>query len=220
MTIREIREKMQQKGIEAYVISHGNRFIGQDILPEEHKLKALCGFSGSAGIALITPNEAFLLVDGRYELQARLETKADEITVVDEAPRFKSVCDLLMQKNILTVGYDAWCHSVAEMEYLKRRYRDIKFEDTGDLINIEVHRSVAAQLRDKQFSGLTRDEKIALVKNVLSEQKADAYLFTAVYTPVLDKPGPEQFVDLRIVSDPRKKPVYRIGCAHLAGRHL
>ena len=52
MKIREIREKIKQNNIDAYVIAHGNRFIGQDILESEHKLKALCGFSGSAGASV------------------------------------------------------------------------------------------------------------------------------------------------------------------------
>lgn len=179
MTIRDIQKELKRLNLEAYVISHGNRFIGQDVLPEEHKLKALCNFSGSAGIAVVTANEAYLLVDGRYELQARLETKADEITVIDEMPRFKSVCELLLKQNIFSVGYDAWSHSVAEMEYLKRRYREMKFVDVGDLMHTDINREIEACQRDVQFAGLSRDEKIALVKEVLLEQKADAYLFTS-----------------------------------------
>ena len=165
--------------IGAYVINYGNRFIGQDVLPQEHKLKALCGFTGSAGIAVITADEAFLLVDGRYELQARLETKADEITVIDEMPRFKSVCDLLRQKNITAVGYDAWCHSVAETEYLQRRYREMRFVDVGELMPSASVRPVEALQREERFAGQSRAEKLALVTEILHEQNACAYLFTS-----------------------------------------
>ena len=179
MMIQKIREQLKTAGVEAYVVSHGNRFLGQDILPEEHKLKALCGFTGSAGIAVITRDEAFLFVDGRYELQARKETKAEEITVIDEMPRFKSVCDLLMQKGIMSVGYDAWNHSVAETEFLKRRYRDMQFKDVGDLLKLEYKREIAVMSRDVQFAGLGRAEKIAMVTQVLQEHKAAAYLFTS-----------------------------------------
>lgn len=177
--IQEIRKKMQTAGVEAYVVSHGNRFLGQDVLPEEHKLKALCGFGGSAGVAVITNDEAFLLVDGRYELQARLETKADEITVVDEMPRFKSVCDLLQQKNIASVGYDAWCHSIAETEYLKRRYREMRFVDVGELMPPAPVHPVEALQREERFAGRSRAEKLALITEILREQNADACLITS-----------------------------------------
>ena len=179
MTIQEIRQQLKKWQVEAYVVSHGNRFIGQDVLPEEHKLKALCGFGGSAGIAVITADEAFLLVDGRYELQARLETKAEEITVVDEMPRFKSVCDLLRQKNITSVGYDAWCHSVAEMEFLKRRYRELRFVDVDEFMAADEKKKVTAMPRDVKFAGQSRAEKLALVTEVIAEQHADAFLFTS-----------------------------------------
>lgn len=179
MLIQEIRNKLPQLKIEAYVVSYGNRFLGQDVLPQEHKLKALCGFGGSAGVAVITKDDAFLLVDGRYELQARLQTNADEITVVDEMPRFKSVCDLLQQKNISVVGYDAWCHSAAEMEYLKRRYREMRFIDVGELMPTKERGMITTKERSKKYAGSNRAEKIALVKKVLAERQADAYLFTS-----------------------------------------
>ncbi|MBR1825195.1 MAG: aminopeptidase P family protein [Alphaproteobacteria bacterium] len=179
MKIQKIREKMKQNDIDAYVIAHGNRFIGQDILQSEHKLKTLCGFSGSAGIAVVTADKAFLLVDGRYELQARFETNADEITVVDENPRFKSVCDLLMQKNIKRIGYDAWNHSVAEMEFLKRRYRDLIFIDIGDWVETESNRSIEAKVRDVRFAGVSREEKCKMVTAEIAQQNADYMLLTS-----------------------------------------
>ena len=179
MNIKEIRKKLSETGVEAYIVSHGNRFLGQDVLATEHKLKALCGFSGSAGIAVVTLDEAFLLVDGRYELQARMETKAEEITVVDQLPRLKNVCDLLKEKNINAVGYDAWCHSVAEMEFIKRRYRDMRFVDVGDLMQKDSSNPVVVNNREECFSGQSSVDKCALVAAAIQEQKADYFLFTS-----------------------------------------
>lgn len=179
MKIKEIREKLKTAGLEAYVISHGNRFIGQDVLPKEHKLKALCGFSGSAGIAVVTLNEAFLLVDGRYELQARQETDATDITVVDQMPRLKNVCDLLKEKNITAIGYDAWCHSVAEMEFIKRRYRDMLFTDAGDWLQTENKHAVEVCERELRFAGQSKEEKCALITDILQQQNADYFLLTS-----------------------------------------
>lgn len=179
MKIKEIREKLKTVGVEAYVVSHGNRFIGQDVLPQEHKLKALCGFSGSAGIAVVTLNEAFLLVDGRYELQARKETKAKEITVVDQMPRMKNVCDLLKERNITKVGYDAWCYSVAEMEFIKRRYREMVFIDVGDWLQTEDKRKVEVSERELRFAGQSKEEKCSLITDILQQQNADYFLLTS-----------------------------------------
>ena len=179
MTLDEIRNKMKQCGLGAYVISHGNRFIGQDILPSEHKIKNVCGFSGSAGILAVTSDNAYLLVDGRYELQARRQVNVNEITVVDKMPRFKNVCDLLQEKGISDIGYDAWCHPMVEMEFLKRRYRDIRFVDAGDWLNSDSVQPVTAMRRDVQFAGKSREEKCKLVADMLWEKQSDYYLFTS-----------------------------------------
>ena len=179
MTLDEIRNKMKQCGLGAYVISHGNRFIGQDILPSEHKIKAVCGFSGSAGILAVTADNAYLFVDGRYELQSRRQVDTSAITVVDKMPRFKNVCDLLQEQGISDVGYDAWCHSVAEMEFLKRRYRDIRFVDAGDWLHLDSTKPITAMVRDVQFAGKSREEKCKLVADMLWEKQSDYYLFTS-----------------------------------------
>ena len=179
MNVNNIRKLMQQKKLDAYVVTHGNRFIGQDILPIENKLQKICGFSGSAGILAITAKKAYLLVDGRYELQARQETDAEQITVIDEIPHLKAVCDILQKENLCNIGYDAWNHTVAEMEFIKRRYHNMTFTDYSIEAEITNPRQIKAQNRDLQFSGMSTDDKIQIVSNMLQEQEADFYLFTS-----------------------------------------
>lgn len=177
--MEDIREKMKSRGLDAYVVSHGNRFIGQDILSQEHKIQKLCGFSGSSGISVVTKDNAFLLVDGRYELQARQQTNAEKITVVDNVPRFKNVCDLLKEQGLTNIGYDAWSHSAAEMEFLKRKYRDMNFYDVGDWVTAENAREVCVKERDVRYAGMERADKLKIITDMLKEKQGDYYLFTS-----------------------------------------
>lgn len=177
--IENIRKKMISHGLDAYVASHGNQFIGQDILPRENKIQSVCGFTGSAGISVITKDKAFLLVDGRYELQARQQTDANQITVVDQMPRFKQVCDLLKELRVLNIGYDAWCHSAAEMEFLKRKYRDMNFYDVGDWITAENTQKICVKERDICYAGKNRGDKLKIITDMLKEKHGDYYLFTS-----------------------------------------
>ncbi|MBP1531880.1 MAG: aminopeptidase P family N-terminal domain-containing protein, partial [Alphaproteobacteria bacterium] len=180
MNIQQIRTHIKQMGLEAYVVAHGNRFIGEDIKTAEHKLKQICGFSGSAGILAITADKCYLLVDGRYELQARLETNAEEVEVVDMMPRLKNVCDLLSSYHIYSVGYDSWNHSVAEMEFIKRRYKDMQFTDIGDLVTTAANISpIIVRQRDVKFAGLSREQKCRYITDMLAEKSADYCLITA-----------------------------------------
>lgn len=180
MNIQQIRTHIKQMGLEAYVVAHGNRFIGEDIKADEHKLKQICGFSGSAGILAITADKCYLLVDGRYELQARLETNGKRVEVVDMMPRLKNVCDLLSLHQIHSVGYDSWNHSVAEMEFIKRRYKDMLFTDIGDLVTETPNVSpIIVRQRDVKFAGLSREQKCHYITDMLAEKSADYCLITA-----------------------------------------
>jgi len=180
VTFDDIRAMMQKKSVDAYVVTHNNRFIGQDILDSENKIKYLCGFSGSAGILAITREHAYLLVDGRYELQARRETDPTVITVVDRIPRLKNVCDVLNeQENVYVIGYDAWNHSVAEMEFIKRKYAPTEFKDVGDLLKLSDKRKVKVLEREIEFSGLTREDKMGCLCSIMKKRKVDSFLLTS-----------------------------------------
>lgn len=179
MTLDEIKRKLTEENLDAYIVPHGNRFLGQDVLPEEHKLKYLCGFSGSAGALVVSRQNVFLLVDGRYELQAANEVDAAQVCVVHQTPYMNNVCQLLREQGLLRVGYDAWCFSAADMENAVRRYKDMQFIDAGDWVQIEASKIIEFQERDVQFAGLSRQEKCQIMAQQLAESQADYFLLTS-----------------------------------------
>lgn len=179
MTLKEIQKKIKLSAVDAYIVSYGNKFIGQDVLLKEHKIFSLCGFDGSAGAMMITENDAYLFVDGRYELQAKQQVNTDIVKIIDKSPRVKNICEEAVKLNIKKIGYDAWNYSVSEMEYIKRKYRDIDFMDVGDWINLPINNAVEVLMRDVKFSGISTEEKCKVVANMLWEQHADYFLFTS-----------------------------------------
>uniref|UniRef100_A0ABM0MH89 Xaa-Pro aminopeptidase 2-like n=1 Tax=Saccoglossus kowalevskii TaxID=10224 RepID=A0ABM0MH89_SACKO len=67
--LEDLRTKMAAKGINAYIIPsedpHNSEYIA-----ECHKRRAwITGFTGSAGLAIVTETKAALWTDGRYSLQ-------------------------------------------------------------------------------------------------------------------------------------------------------
>ena len=171
-----LRKNMQKDGTDAYVISYSNRFSGQDVLPFEHKLAAVCNFDGSAGALAITADKAFLVVDGRYELQAQKQVDTSKITIINDFPRLKTLCDLLINENVNRIGYDSWNYSVAEMEFIKRKYRNFEFVDVGDYVGLKNDKTVEICCRDEKFSGMKTADKISLVTAKINEKKADYML--------------------------------------------
>ena len=74
MSIQErismLREQMKSHGIDMYIVPtadfHQSEYVGEYFKAR----KFITGFSGSAGTAVITLEEARLWVDGRYFIQA------------------------------------------------------------------------------------------------------------------------------------------------------
>lgn len=179
MLINDILQILETKGLDAYIVSHGNRFLGQDILESEHKIKHLCGFSGSAGALIIGRKGCFLLVDGRYELQAVQEVDNSRINIVHRIPNISNICSVLEENSMVHIGYDAWCWSAADMSMAQNRFGDLQFTDIGDLVNIDALKPVKVLHRDTKYAGQNVDEKLQVVRDFLARQEADYFLLTA-----------------------------------------
>ena len=67
--LRQLREKMEERGIDIYVVPtsdfHESEYVGEHFKAR----KFITGFTGSAGTAVITKTEAGLWTDGRYFIQ-------------------------------------------------------------------------------------------------------------------------------------------------------
>ncbi len=180
MILADLRKKMQLLGVEAYLVSHGNCFIGQeDILPQEHKLHKICGFSGSAGALLITAQKAYLFVDGRYELQALKETDATEITVVNRLPTLNEICRFAEEINVRRIGYDEWCYSVAEIAETGAKYPQTETVKVGNLLDEQPQPVVEAMERKEEFSGCSATEKCRIFAKFIQDNGADYMLITS-----------------------------------------
>ena len=178
MNFENIKNKLISENLDAYLIGYGNRFIGQDVLPEEHKLQYICGFSGSAGMLAVTPKQAYLFVDGRYELQARQEVDLSNITVINKAPCLKNVCAFLKEFGCGLVGYDGM--SVSALELKNARDLGLKLKDVGDWVNINSLTKINLEKRSLEYAGLASSDKMQPLKRLLTQNSADYYLLTAV----------------------------------------
>lgn len=68
--IAELREEMKKRGIDIYLVPtsdfHESEYVGEYFKARKY----MTGFTGSAGTAVITMEEAGLWTDGRYFIQA------------------------------------------------------------------------------------------------------------------------------------------------------
>ena len=179
ITLQEIQEKLASFHADAYLVTRNNMFLGQDVLPEENKILALTGFSGSAGNLIIFKDKALLLVDGRYDIQARQQTNPDEIEVFCT----RDSLGTFIQNNItghLRFVYDPWCHSVSEVDFWKRALDDHDFvEDKTSLLGKRsIDKKAEIFELEEKFSGIATDEKISYLTDFCHKNKLDGYLLT------------------------------------------
>ncbi|WP_281967520.1 aminopeptidase P family protein [Roseovarius nanhaiticus] len=115
-----LRGAMQSARLDGWLVPRADRFQGEYVAPGDERLAWLTGFTGSAGFAAITADQAGVFVDGRYRTQVRSQTDQSAFQPVDW-PEVK-LADWL--RNALPdggkVGFDPWLHTVKEMDDVAR----------------------------------------------------------------------------------------------------
>lgn len=112
-----IREKMQENSWDSLILtSPANRYY-------------VSGFSGSAGIVLITADNQYVLVDGRYTLQAKKETKGFEI-VECKSNFIKGLNSFPINR----LGFEADTLSFNDYKLMKETLPDSLFHDCSRML--------------------------------------------------------------------------------------
>jgi len=157
-SLTDIQNVLRAK--EALLIKRNNMFLSEDVLDAENKILELTGFTGSAGMMLVTKNKAFLLVDGRYSIQARKEVLKG-IEVVDSQNFYADVVRLLKQNKCQSLKCNAWAVSEAEALFYEKGgvvlTPDLKAPISSVLLPQKVFR------HPLRFVGVSSKEKCQLI---------------------------------------------------------
>ncbi len=70
--LNKLKDKLNSLNLDGYVVPKNDEFFSE--YPQKDRLKIISNFSGSAGFAVILKNKNFLFVDGRYSIQAQIES--------------------------------------------------------------------------------------------------------------------------------------------------
>ncbi len=122
--VKRLRNLMAGRGIHAYIVpstdEHQNEYV-----PEcWQRRRWISGFTGSAGTAVITQDQAGLWTDGRYHVQAAQELDPSLFTLFPVGlPEVKEAGDWLAEtlREEHTVGVDPRVISVEEARRLKEK---------------------------------------------------------------------------------------------------
>lgn len=114
-----LRSLMKDHGLGGYIIPRTDEFQSEYVAPYAERLKFLTGFTGSAGLAIITNNKGAFFTDGRYTLQAQGQLDLDEFEIFNTADI--NPWTWASTQPDLILGYDPWLFTPSQL----RRYEGV-----------------------------------------------------------------------------------------------
>ncbi|MBA1139051.1 aminopeptidase P family protein [Mesorhizobium neociceri] len=117
--VKLLRRWLADNGLDGFLVPRADEHQGEYVADRSARLKWLTGFSGSAGVALVLRDRAFMFVDGRYTLQVRHEVDLDIFSIESlvENPPASWIKDNLGKGARL--GFDPWLHTIGDIKALK-----------------------------------------------------------------------------------------------------
>ena len=77
--LKALREQLKAEKLDGFVVPLTDEHMSEYVGSYAQRLAWLTGFQGSAGSAVVLPEEAAIFVDGRYTLQVRQQVSADRV---------------------------------------------------------------------------------------------------------------------------------------------
>ena len=84
--IKKLRKLIKINNLDGYIVPKNDAYFSEYSSPD--RLKILTNFSGSAGFAIILKKENYLFVDGRYTIQAQIQS--GKYFKIMEVPKFST----------------------------------------------------------------------------------------------------------------------------------
>lgn len=174
---------MATEGIQGYLIPRADEFQGEFVAPYAERLKYISGFTGSAGIALILNDKAFLLTDGRYLTQAASQTNY-AIGDYIEKPTGSWIKENAGQGDIM--AYDPMLFTIAQIEKIEAALEDtaISLKPISENLIDAIWLDQPAKPKGQVFpfpdsiAGIPFVEKRNLVANSIKAMGAKSALIT------------------------------------------
>ena len=172
--IKYIRSQFNKLDIDGYVVPKNDEFFSE--YSKKDRLKIVSNFSGSAGYAVILKNKNYLFVDGRYNIQAQLES-GDKFKIVSH----QKIINCKLFKN-LKLGINPKLFTSNQIKKFFLRYNRVKYINF-DLIekksNKQSENIKQFYSLEEKIVGENYKSKISKVRNFLKKNKSNFLFISA-----------------------------------------
>lgn len=183
-----LRDELARRRLDGFVVPLTDEHMSEYVGAYAQRLAWLTGFEGSAGTAVVLPQEAAIFVDGRYTLQVREQVSADQWS-------YQSVPDTSVAAWLkdhagdgARIGYDPWLHTRgwvdAARKALAARGAELVAVETNPIDAVWVDQPLPSDARlvvhGDDLAGKSSAAKRQEVADWLTAQKADAVVLSAL----------------------------------------
>ena len=181
--INLLLNKIKSLNLDAFFVPKADMFSGEEVPPEEERLKFISNFTGSAGCALISSKsnlKSAIFSDGRYQLQMKNEVDSKYFDLFNggfiEASNFLTKNNHIVKK----IGIDPWLMTVDQHSYLKDINDNLILLEKNLIDQIwsdkpNENQSEIFEL-DIKYAGEDRYSKIERLTKVIKDNKFDFYI--------------------------------------------
>ncbi len=185
-----LRKLMEENNIDAYIIPtadfHQSEYVG-----DYFKARAyMTGFTGSAGTAVVTKDEAYLWTDGRYFVQAPKQLAGTTVGLMKmgepEVPTINEYLEKVIPEGG-KLGFDGRVISVGSGKAYEKIMEDKKGEIVADYDLVDAVWSDRPELSKKpvfalglEYTGKSTADKLADIRKVMKDKKATAHILTTL----------------------------------------
>ena len=183
-----LRVQLAEQSLDGFVVPLTDEHMSEYVGDYAKRLEWLTGFRGSAGAAVVLPQDAAIFTDGRYTLQVRAQVSADhwEYCGVPQA----SIADWLRDHagEGARIGYDPWLHTrdwVASVTLtLAEKGAHLVPVTTNPIDAVWADRPMQSEasiaVQPTELAGRSSPDKRAEIADWLTSEGLDATVMTAL----------------------------------------
>ena len=186
--LKALREQLVRERLDGFVVPLTDEHMSEYVGEYAQRLAWLTGFQGSAGSAVVLPEEAAIFVDGRYTLQVREQVDAAHWQF-ESVPQTSVAAWLgVHAPQGGRIGYDPWLHTrawvKAASEALAERGAELVAVETNPVDAVWPDRPAPSDARlvvhEDRYAGQSAAEKRQAMADWLTAKKADAVVLSAL----------------------------------------
>lgn len=180
--LSSLRSILKKDHLDGFIINRGDEFLNEYVAPYAERLAWLTGFTGSAGMAIVLPDNAAVFSDGRYilQMQQQLDQELWEYHHISHKSPLAWILDHNhLQK--LKLGYDPRLMNQKNLESLQNnKIRLVPITDNPiDTLWLDQpsYPNQPIEPHPLEFSGLSHHNKIEKLQKELLFNNEDAFIF-------------------------------------------